>query len=83
MSELDMADETTTHDETHETPGDAPPPEPPDPRITLTIDGLERKVDPGGLVLDACNDNGAYVPHFCYHPRMSPTGRSSTRRRRP
>ncbi len=82
-----MADETTT-DDTTDAAGDAaatdeptgdvdesPEPAPvPDPRITVTIDGVERKVDPGGLVIDACNDNGAYVPHFCYHPRMSSVG---------
>ncbi|MEM9517459.1 MAG: NADH-quinone oxidoreductase subunit NuoG [Actinomycetota bacterium] len=49
-------------------------PEPDDGRITVTIDGIEQRVDPGGLVIDACNEHGAYVPHFCYHPRMSPVG---------
>ena len=49
-------------------------PEPEDDSIKLIIDGVERRVDPGGLVIDACNEHGSYVPHFCYHPRMSPVG---------
>jgi NADH-quinone oxidoreductase subunit G len=42
--------------------------------FTVSIDGVDREIEPGRLVIDACNDNGAYVPHFCYHPRMTPVG---------
>lgn len=42
--------------------------------ISVNIDGVDHEVEPGGLVIDACIDNGAYVPHFCYHPRMSSVG---------
>ncbi|MEO1055295.1 MAG: NADH-quinone oxidoreductase subunit NuoG [Actinomycetota bacterium] len=65
----DDAAEDTASDDTA-----AAEPEPDDGRITVTIDGIERRVDPGGLVIDACNEHDAYVPHFCYHPRMSPVG---------
>ena len=28
----------------------------------------------GELLIDACERNGAYIPRFCYHPRMTPVG---------
>ncbi len=43
-------------------------------KLTVTIDDTPHEVEPGKLVIDACLDNGAYVPHFCYHPRMSSVG---------
>jgi NADH-quinone oxidoreductase subunit G len=46
----------------------------PDNTITVNIDDVDVDVEPGGWVIDACIDNGAYVPHFCYHPRMSAVG---------
>ncbi len=52
-------------------------PEPePEPKRTMTveIDGREGEFEPGTLVIDACMAADAYVPHFCYHPRMSPVG---------
>ncbi|MEM8621504.1 MAG: NADH-quinone oxidoreductase subunit NuoG [Actinomycetota bacterium] len=73
MSES-TTDEATSGDATDDSTEDAVPTEPDDDRITVTIDGVDRRVDPGGLVIDACNEHGAYVPHFCYHPRMSPVG---------
>lgn len=46
------------------------------PKTTLpiTIDGKAHEARPGQLVIDACQDAGSYVPHFCYHPRMTPVG---------
>lgn len=63
-------EETATGDE-----GDQPTPVAP-PRVTVpvTIDGRAHEAEPGQWVIDACQDAGAYVPHFCYHPRMSPVG---------
>jgi NADH-quinone oxidoreductase subunit G len=50
-------------------------PEPePDPGVAVTINGRVHSAKPGQLVIDACADAGAYVPHFCYHPRMTPVG---------
>ncbi len=42
--------------------------------LTVHIDGGEHEVEPGKLVIEACLDNDAYVPHFCWHPRMSSVG---------
>ncbi|MHB1130134.1 MAG: NADH-quinone oxidoreductase subunit NuoG [Ilumatobacteraceae bacterium] len=42
--------------------------------LSVTIDGKVHEVPPGQLVIDACQDAGSYVPHFCYHPRMTPVG---------
>lgn len=50
-------------------------PEPePEPGVEITVDGRAHRAKPGQLVIDACGDAGAYVPHFCYHPRMTPVG---------
>ncbi len=42
--------------------------------LTVTVDGTDHEVEPGRLVIQACLDNDAYVPHFCWHPRMSSVG---------
>ncbi|MGA0064759.1 MAG: NADH-quinone oxidoreductase subunit NuoG [Ilumatobacteraceae bacterium] len=42
--------------------------------VSVTIDGRAHEAQPGQLVIDACQDSGSYVPHFCYHPRMTPVG---------
>jgi NADH-quinone oxidoreductase subunit G len=52
----------------------APAEPPPVPTITMTIDGAEHHAVPGQLVIDACAAAGTHVPHFCYHPRMTPVG---------
>jgi NADH-quinone oxidoreductase subunit G len=46
----------------------------PVPGVSVTINGRSHAAKPGQLVIDACADAGAYVPHFCYHPRMTPVG---------
>jgi NADH-quinone oxidoreductase subunit G len=46
----------------------------PEPGVLVTIDGREHRAKPGQLVIDACQAAGSYVPHFCYHPRMTPVG---------
>jgi NADH-quinone oxidoreductase subunit G len=47
---------------------------PPKTTLSITVDGKAHEAEPGQLVIDACADAGVYVPHFCYHPRMSPVG---------
>jgi NADH-quinone oxidoreductase subunit G len=47
---------------------------PPKTTLTVNIDGRDVEAEPGQLVIDACLASGAYVPHFCYHPRMNPVG---------
>jgi NADH-quinone oxidoreductase subunit G len=37
----------------------------------LTIDGTELEVSPGTSILQACEQLGIEVPHFCYHSKLS------------
>src|SRR6266536_962866 len=37
----------------------------------LTIDGRETEVRSGATVMDAANGLGIYIPHFCYHKKLS------------
>ncbi len=52
------------------------PPSPPetDETVTVTIDGHERVVPKGQLIITAADAAGIYIPRFCYHPRMKPVG---------
>lgn len=42
--------------------------------VSITVDGREVTAQNGELLIDACERNDAYVPRFCYHPRMEPVG---------
>lgn len=42
--------------------------------VSLTVDGRQVEAKPGELLITACEESGSFVPHFCYHPRMSPVG---------
>jgi NADH-quinone oxidoreductase subunit G len=37
----------------------------------LLVDGIEVEVRQGATVMDAANKLGVYVPHFCYHKKLS------------
>src|SRR5688572_30739775 len=37
----------------------------------LTVDGKEIEVAQGATVMDAANRLGIYIPHFCYHGKLS------------
>ncbi len=39
--------------------------------VELEIDGTKVSVPEGSMVMDAANRLGIYVPHFCYHKRLS------------
>jgi NADH-quinone oxidoreductase subunit G len=39
--------------------------------INLEIDGKAVSVDPGATVMDAATKLGIFVPHFCYHKKLS------------
>src|SRR5450631_1281507 len=39
--------------------------------INLEIDGKPVQVDHGATVMDAANKLGIYIPHFCYHKKLS------------
>ena len=43
-------------------------------RVTITVDGEEMEVDSGELLIAAAEDNGVYIPRFCWHKRMNPVG---------
>ena len=40
--------------------------------VTLSIDGKSATVPKGTLVIEAARQVGVMVPHFCYHPKLSP-----------
>jgi len=40
----------------------------------LTVDGISVEVPPGTTVLQACQQAGIEVPHFCYHERLAIAG---------
>ncbi len=40
--------------------------------ITISIDGVEIRTQPGKMVLEAAIDAGIYIPYLCYHPGMKP-----------
>ncbi|MBV8950196.1 MAG: NADH-quinone oxidoreductase subunit NuoG [Actinobacteria bacterium] len=42
--------------------------------LTVTIDGRELHAEPGALVIKVAEDNGIYIPRFCWHERMKPVG---------
>ena len=39
--------------------------------IKLEIDGKQVEVDNGATVMEAANKLGVFVPHFCYHKKLS------------
>ncbi|MFA7623878.1 MAG: NADH-quinone oxidoreductase subunit NuoG [Pusillimonas sp.] len=39
--------------------------------VELTIDGKQVEVPEGSMVMHAANKLGLYVPHFCYHKKLS------------
>ncbi len=42
--------------------------------VKLTIDGQETEVEPGTTVLQACQQLGVEVAHFCFHERLAIAG---------
>ena len=43
-------------------------------KITITIDGLEYKVDAGQTIMQAADACGYRIPRLCYHPKLSIEG---------
>ncbi|WP_426102678.1 NADH-quinone oxidoreductase subunit NuoG [Massilia sp. TSP1-1-2] len=39
--------------------------------VEIEIDGIKVEVPPGSMVMDAANKIGTYIPHFCYHKKLS------------
>jgi NADH-quinone oxidoreductase subunit G len=42
--------------------------------LTISLNGVEVDAHKGELLIDAAERHGAYIPRFCYHPRMEPVG---------
>ncbi len=42
--------------------------------VTIKVDGQDYEVRKGELIIQAAQDNGTYIPRFCWHPRMNPVG---------
>jgi NADH-quinone oxidoreductase subunit G len=40
----------------------------------ITIDGKEYEVDNKLTIIEAAEQNGISIPHFCYHPKLSVSG---------
>src|SRR5690625_2209279 len=38
--------------------------------VELTIDGIKVEAPEGSMVIQAAQDVGVYVPHFCYHKKL-------------
>ena len=39
--------------------------------LNIEIDGQQIEVEPGTTVMDAAHQLGIYIPHFCYHKKLS------------
>jgi NADH-quinone oxidoreductase subunit G len=61
-------------EEAHEALDVEPEPEPDPNLVTVNIDGRDIPARKGDMVISAALLADRYVPHFCYHPRMSPVG---------
>jgi NADH-quinone oxidoreductase subunit G len=42
--------------------------------VKVTIDGATFAAQPGELLIKVAQDNGVYIPRFCWHERMKPVG---------
>jgi NADH-quinone oxidoreductase subunit G len=39
--------------------------------VEITIDGLKIEAEEGSMVIQAAHRAGIYIPHFCYHKKLS------------
>ena len=39
--------------------------------IELELDGKKISANPGSSILDVAIKEGKYIPHFCYHKKLS------------
>ncbi len=42
--------------------------------VALVVNGESVVAQDGELLIEACERNGAWIPRFCYHPRMTSVG---------
>lgn len=43
-------------------------------KVTFTVDGVEMEAAKGEILIRVAQENGVYIPRFCWHPRMRPVG---------
>ena len=39
--------------------------------VEIELDGKKVEVPPGSMVMHAAEKAGTYIPHFCYHKKLS------------
>jgi NADH-quinone oxidoreductase subunit G len=39
--------------------------------VEIELDGKKVEVPAGSMIMDAANKTGTYIPHFCYHKKLS------------
>jgi NADH-quinone oxidoreductase subunit G len=42
--------------------------------VTIAVDGVAMQGPAGEVLIKVAEDNGNYIPRFCWHPRMKPAG---------
>jgi NADH-quinone oxidoreductase subunit G len=42
--------------------------------LNVQIDGVWRQFPKGTRVIEACSQAGKFIPHYCYHPKLSSPG---------
>ena len=63
----------TATDSTPDAEAEAAPPDP--NAVQVTVNGVAHTARKGQLIIDAAADAGQYIPHFCYHERMTSVGK--------
>jgi NADH-quinone oxidoreductase subunit G len=46
----------------------------PPPLLNVQIDGVWMQFPKGTRVIEACSQAGKFIPHYCYHPKLSSPG---------
>ncbi len=74
-SDVDTTEEAVEHATEDVEDVESRPEVEPDPNlVTLNVNGRDVPARKGDMVISAALLADEYVPHFCYHPRMSPVG---------
>ena len=42
--------------------------------VKITVDGVEHDARAGEMLIKSAQDQGTYIPRFCWHERMEPVG---------
>jgi len=42
--------------------------------VNVQVDGVWKQYPKGTRLIEACMKSGSYVPHYCYHPKLSSPG---------